>query len=271
MKPASATSTAFQANKCVIGSYRANVDPRYPNQRAFSATIPKDYLENLRTSNITSIQLNTIDQNIITNLDKIQQQQQQQQLQSQRNTNNNYNTFENLDKLNLSSPTEPIHPLYNHNNFYNTSCSDSFGSIPNTDSEHSFRMMNNFAKSSNDKTSSPRNLIDGDPNNSSDSITEIIERQNTSNKKNVSFNKDIDVRVFRKNSKNSKIFESFMLPLPQHLQEHQQHNSADVSPLSPRKFSLRLYLNLARIFINFYCYRRNEFAKPNDKKLSAPA
>lgn len=35
-------------------------------------------------------------------------------------------------------------------------------------------------------------------------------------KKNVSFNKDIDVRIFRKNSKNlTKIVDSFMLPLPQ--------------------------------------------------------
>lgn len=35
-------------------------------------------------------------------------------------------------------------------------------------------------------------------------------------KKNVSFNKDIDVRIFRKNSKNlTKIVDSFMLPLTQ--------------------------------------------------------
>lgn len=64
---------------------------------------------------------------------------------------------------------------------------------------------------------------------STESTIEIIDRQQLQNgtsnnsmngsKKNVSFNKDIDVRIFRKNSKNSKILESYMLPLPQ---QHQQ-------------------------------------------------
>lgn len=42
---------------------------------------------------------------------------------------------------------------------------------------------------------------------------EIIDRP-TIGRKNVSFNKDIDVGIFRKDSKNLKLIESYLQPLP---------------------------------------------------------
>ena len=51
------------SNRCVIGSYRANIDPERPNQRVYSAIVPKDYYEQVREANIDRIQLSRIEQN----------------------------------------------------------------------------------------------------------------------------------------------------------------------------------------------------------------
>jgi hypothetical protein len=218
----------------LIGSYQANIDPNYPNQRAFSATIPKDYFESVRNANITQLQLNAIDQNIASNLEKIR--------------HHNHSSPNSVD-LSSESLLVVSSPRQSQSN-YNTSASDSFGSTitnTNTDSDQSFNMMlNRLQKNSHDNKPSlmmmsptsggggsecgaaGSSAFDLDTNlniDENESMIEIIERQqqtNTSNKKNVSFNKDIDVRVFRKNSKNSRLLESFMLPLPSQ-QEKYQH------------------------------------------------
>lgn len=186
--------SANSPNRCVIGTYKSNPDPRYPNQRIYSATIPKDYFESVRNSNITNTQLYTIDQNIANGLSQIQNS--------------------------TSSASRVVEPSA-VGGFFNNSFSDtlSTGSAGNTESEQSFNMMQSGGnkRHQNGNTDFDLNaMIDNNSNESIESTIEIIERQNNaSNKKNVSFNKDIDVRIFRKNSKNSKILESYMLPLPQ--------------------------------------------------------
>lgn len=60
--PASATNSTN--NRCVLGSYRANIDPERPNQRVYSAILPKDYFEQVREANIDRIQLSRIEHNL---------------------------------------------------------------------------------------------------------------------------------------------------------------------------------------------------------------
>ena len=56
---------------------------------------------------------------------------------------------------------------------------------------------------------------------------ELIDRA-MSRRKEVSFNKDIDVRIFRKDSKNLKLIESYLQPLSvQPLLEQQKFNKDD--------------------------------------------
>jgi hypothetical protein len=62
---------------------------------------------------------------------------------------------------------------------------------------------------------------------------EIIERPMTSmtSRKNVSFNNDIDVRIFPKNSKNSKMIESYLLPMTQSKQSSHQQIYQQTEPI----------------------------------------
>jgi len=72
-------------------------------------------------------------------------------------------------------------------------------------------------------------------NSTSDESTniEIIERPMTSmtSRKNVSFNNDIDVRIFPKNSKNPKMIESYLLPMTQSKQSSQQQIYQQTEPI----------------------------------------
>ncbi len=72
---------------------------------------------------------------------------------------------------------------------------------------------------------------------------DIIDRPNlSSTRKNVSFNKDIDVGIFRKDSKNLKLIESYLQPLPvpfvnlptDELKQSDDLNKRPESPLTQR-------------------------------------
>ena len=221
----------------MIGALRQNLDSTNPNQRTYTAIVPQDYLDSLRSSNLTKLQLDHIEKNISNQLSELQQHQ--------INYLNSHSTdsISNFFQSDSSNSNFPIASTANNKQQY-TSLGGNLVSFPNLESSS----LNRFEKKvdrSNNNSSDLDSLGERTSNDIvSDESTniEIIERPMTSltSRKNVSFNKDIDVRIFPKNSKNSKIIESYLLPMsqpsskpPQQQERHQQiHQQVQSEPLS---------------------------------------
>ena len=52
----------------MLDALRQNLDANNPNQRTYTATVPQDYLDNLRSSNLTKLQLDHIEKNLANQL-----------------------------------------------------------------------------------------------------------------------------------------------------------------------------------------------------------
>ena len=215
--------------------------------------MPQDYLENLRSSNLTKIQLDHIEKNILNQLTELQANTNYLSSQS---TESSSNLFQN-DSLSASNFSTKNSPVYNTNNTNQySSLSSNLVTFPNLESTSLPRFNHEKNRSNNayDLDSLGERISNG----TSDESTniEIIERPMTSmtSRKNVSFNNDIDVRIFPKNSKNPKIIESYLLPLtqPKQLQQsnvmYQQSEpitNDENAPISP--FNLNQNNNLGML------------------------
>lgn len=180
--------------------------------------MPKEFFDNIRNTNITSIQLEKIEQSVSSQLAQIQIQP-----LTPRSSENDFHNEKNFF-LNDKNPIS----------FTNTVTSTEFVSFPNLES----KKPEQLSSSSTITTSSSNTDLQSDK--MSDHFVsndiELIEKPvlNTSNnnmnsnnlnqhKKIVSFNNDIDVRIYRKNSKHSaKIVDSYLLPLAQRPSPGQQ-------------------------------------------------
>lgn len=266
-------SQSANTNKFQIGSHKANIDTANPNQRTFTATIPKDYFEHLRNPNlVANVQLNNLDQKLINHLTELQQNH------AQNNNNNNLiNNNNNQNNPKLNSPRQTIESDINflnndlndsslnftksELNFLNKDINDSATNSSNSITNNNKATYQNININSNKYNNTNESLVlfpsidlsstnnitnnnsynnnnnsnnkkpDRFSNNSDlDSLTDrvhtdsseltnielIQERPMTTSmtsRKIVSFNKDIDVRIFPKNSKNSKAIESYLLPI----------------------------------------------------------
>ena len=218
-------------SRLLIGTHRQNLDASNPNQRNFTATVPQDYLENLRSSNLTKIQLDHIEKNILNQLTELQANT---NYLSNQNSNISSNLFQN-DSSSVSNFSNKNSPTYNTNYSTNqySSLSSNLVTFPNLESSSLPRFNHDKNRSNNafDSDSLGERISNG----TSDESTniEIIERPMTSmtSRKNVSFNNDIDVRIFPKNSKNPKIIESYLLPLtqPKQLQPQNIYQSEPIN------------------------------------------
>lgn len=219
-------------DRCFIGTYQGNIDPKNPNWRTFSAPIPRDYFDNLRTKNVTDVQLNAIDQ-LISN-----------QLATLPSANSTPRSAESItttpqigqDNFVSSAPSTPIpsvtqphlQPNYNNDSFNDSGVLQSGLIEPLNDStnsnivhsllsrkrhqsaHHNLPSRVNSAASSSLQSYS---TIMSEFNNELDLSQNVVDRLITS-RKNVTFNNDIDVRIFNKNAKNSKnVMDSYVLPL----------------------------------------------------------
>jgi hypothetical protein len=156
----------------------------------------------LRGSQITDIQINQIDQRINSQLAAISSQRSQGETPTSPNASNqNHTNNENsmVNSINLFP-----HLIENSTNTNNSEFA--------MNSKHV--LMKKFDRSntnSSDLDSEHINSTEQFEDSDSTNI-EILEKPSMS-RKNVSFNKDIDVRIFRKNSKNMKALENYMQPL----------------------------------------------------------
>jgi hypothetical protein len=246
------TARSNTINRCFIGAYQGNIDQKNPTQRTYSAPIPREYYENLRNSTITNVQLSAIDQIISnqlaslppsthppTNTSTQQQATTTTPLAARFNNehfsdhhasnsnllaSNSSNTTESLTS-GLSSESllqfqkeervQPVEATAAEAAFaFNLSrpkrvtnrpsSSVSFGSIERgntTNKENSFNYQMNRPMSSMANSGSEMTNL------------EILDKSLGSSRKNVTFNKEIDVRIFNKNAKNSNIVDSYVLPL----------------------------------------------------------
>ena len=222
----SRSSSPFSSNRCMIGTHRQNLDANNPNQRTFTATIPQDYFDGVRSSNLTKVQLDHIEKNLLNQLNDLQSSIQH----LNNNSENSTNLFQNESSSSVSN-FNTKNPLFTNNSNQYTSLSGNLASFPNLESASLSRFTHDKKIDRSNNNSELDSLGERISNGTSDESTniEIIERPMTSmtSRKNVSFNNDIDVRIFPKNSKNPKIIESYLLPLTQpkqlsYSQSHQQ-------------------------------------------------
>ena len=193
--------------------------------------MPQDYLENLRSSNLTKIQLDHIEKNILNQLTELQANT---NYLGNQNSDSSPNFFQN-DSSSVSNFSNKNSPIYNTNYSTNqySSLSSNLVTFPNLESSSLPRF--NHEKNRSNNAFDSDSLGERISNETSDESTniEIIERPMTSmtSRKNVSFNNDIDVRIFPKNSKNPKIIESYLLPLtqPKQLQSQNIYQSEPIS------------------------------------------
>ncbi|CAF0737625.1 unnamed protein product [Brachionus calyciflorus] len=178
--------TSPSANKCTIGTYRANIDSNNLTERIYSAPVPKEYFDTVRNINITNLQLDKIDQTISNQLSQLNSQ----------------------STPTLESDSNRYFFANNYSPIPNQNLTDSYLNFASLDTKYKSESRMSDHSVPTERVSSPDSAFHA-----------YSDRQintTSTNKKNVSFNKDIDVRIFRKNSKNlTKIVDSFMLPLPQ--------------------------------------------------------
>lgn len=145
-------------NKCVVGAHTANIDNKKPNQRIFTANIPKKY-------NDTLLNYQALDKKFENKINEITLSQQKILAVTQQ-TNENF-FQKNFEQTNLESI-------------------ESAESIRSLEAETPVSANTEYT----------------------------LERPMTSmTNRRVSFNKEIDVRVYPKNSKNTKLIESYLMPL----------------------------------------------------------
>ncbi len=215
--------------KCVIGTNQSNKDPKQINRRVFSATIPRRYLEDIRNTNITELQLNNVNTKLMENLKKLN-------TESSNNLNTSSIETESIISLNsmnkdesslslfadtkssanssqtfFSAPTNSQSLLKNKlNSISNASINESILNFQNSEVGNNEKIVFIDTKSFSNNNNSKNKL--------SDSVNFFSSENSESgaSKKFVSFNKDIDVRLYPKNTKlSNKMFEPLILPLAQ--------------------------------------------------------
>jgi hypothetical protein len=213
--------------KCLIGTNQSNKDPKQINRRVFSATIPRKYLDDIRNTNITDLQLMNVNTKLMENIKKLNTES--NNLNSSAIETESIISLNNLikDESSLSlfadtkssanssqtffspSTTNSQSLLKNKlNSASNTSINESILNFQNSDVANDEKIVFIDTKSSNNN--SCKNKL------SDNFFASENSESNGISKKFVSFNKDIDVRLYPKNTKlSNKIFEPLILPLAQ--------------------------------------------------------
>ena len=186
-------------NTCIIGAYKSNVNSKYLNERTYIAPVPHQFLENVRESNVVNLQLNKIDSSIARDLAALETSKSP----SMSSASNSPLTFapKTLSMSNLNAISTGFTDI-NHTQPNDKAKSSRLDRLEHS-SDSSVGSSIGARESLQNKLPPPPNMFNSfedDLNKSSRPGTAV----SSSRKKEVSFNKDIDVRIYKINKQNDQ-------------------------------------------------------------------